>query len=43
MEYAIVERKGDSRLLVIATERLEPLKEALGGMTVLGRLSGELI
>jgi hypothetical protein len=40
MEYAIVERKGDPRLLVVAVDRLEPLKEALGEMTVLGKLSG---
>ncbi|KAI5452982.1 isoleucine-tRNA ligase [Naganishia albida] len=41
MEYAIVERKSDPRLLVIATERLEPLKEALGDMKVLGRITGQ--
>ena len=41
MEYAIVERKGDPRLLVVAVDRLEPLREALGDMTVLDKLSGE--
>lgn len=36
-----MERKGDPRLLVVAMDRLEPLKDALGEMTVLGKLSGE--
>lgn len=36
-----MERKGDPRLLVVATDRLEPLKDALGEMKVLGKLSGE--
>ncbi|KAJ9119442.1 hypothetical protein QFC24_005675 [Naganishia onofrii] len=41
MEYVIVERKGDERLLVIAKDRVEALTDALGKMKILASLSGE--
>ncbi|KAJ9117593.1 hypothetical protein QFC22_004443 [Naganishia vaughanmartiniae] len=41
MEYVIVERKGDERLLVIAKDRVEALSDALGEMKILASLSGE--
>lgn len=41
MEYAIVEPNDGGRLLVIAMDRLEPLREILGDLTVLAKFSGE--
>jgi len=40
MEYAIVEQAGSDKLLVVASDRLEPLQELLGKLKVLSTFSG---
>lgn len=41
MEYAIVETTAGDRLLVVAMDRLEPLKEILGDLAVLATVTGK--
>lgn len=41
IEYALVERDGDERLLVVAVDRLSALTTQLGHLTVLQNLSGK--
>lgn len=43
MEYALVEREGDERLLMVAVDRLSALIPHLGHLTVLERLTGECV
>lgn len=40
MEYVMVQREGDERLLIIAKDRVEALSGALGEMKILASLSG---